>query len=845
MTRKARVALLALAALLVIVGVASGVVTNYATLDVPTWLRDPWRVWSLLAVLMLLAMVATLIVARTSDQQGTPAPAPLQPVVPSTLRPPHVEPDALRGRGGELTQLKRLCRAQAGRGRGSRRGQMVVVAGPGGIGKTQLVATVAAQVASVGGRVFWVRWRDEGGAEDLAVRMVEVATSLGLGYEQLGSAQATGASVIDLVWAQLERSPGWTLVLDNLDQPAALGVDGARAADYRGWLRPSVAGLVVITSRDQSPATWGSAAEVIRLSALDGDAGAEVLLGDAPHAGDHGQARALSVRLGGLPLALRAAGAALSEPTRPIRSFADYVHALATGSYTVLPERPDSTNYDTARALVGHTWELSLDQLAAEGHQLARPTLRLLALLGDAPIPRALVNAKLLADATGAEVSVARVDAALAGLRRYGLVEVLDPALTHEITTLTLHPLVRETSLQLLEQQADAQRSRDAVDAQLIAQVAETVAAARSGWDTARLLAPHLPQLGGLSSDNLDAFHAARQAVGALASQLGSAGEYRIEIPLRRKLLHAATRLLGHEHPDALQSRNNYANAYYGAGEYRRATELHQETLDVQLRVLGEENPEALGTRSNLAAALASAGEYRRAAELYQEILDVRLRVFGEEHPDTLASRSNLAAALADAGQCRRAVELGRHTVDIMTRVLGAEHPDTLASRNNLAVVLANEGEHRQAAELHQQTLDVRVRVLGELHPVTLNSRNNLAVALHAAKEHQRAAELVQQTLDALKRVLGEEHPHTLRAQNNLAIALHTAGEYRRAAELHQRTLDVRVRVLGDEHPYTHVSRDNLAAARTALDRSRSSHSPRFSRWPRRTLPGRSPKRRR
>jgi hypothetical protein len=189
------------------------------------------------------------------------------------------------------------------------------------------------------------------------------------------------------------------LVFDNLDHPAAIAT-GEPVAEYRGWIRPSGVGLVLVSSRDRDPATWGPAATPIPLGPLDPISGGQMLCADAPHAGTPTQAQTLSTRLGSQPLALRAAGRALSRPTAALRTFTSYQQALADRTIRVLPDlpaAPDAANPDTARSLVGHTWELSLDQLATEGQPTARPLLRLLALLAEAPIPRSLIVVRVVA----------------------------------------------------------------------------------------------------------------------------------------------------------------------------------------------------------------------------------------------------------------------------------------------------------------------------------------------------------------------------------------------------------------------------------------------------------------
>ena len=52
--------------------------------------------------------------------------------------------------------------------------------------------------------------------------------------------------------------------------------------------------------------------------------------------------------------------------------------------------------------------------------------------------------------------------------------------------------------------------------------------------------------------------------------------------------------MLGLEHPDTLQSRNNLAIGYSAAGRTEEAIRLWGETLALRARVLGPEHPDTL-----------------------------------------------------------------------------------------------------------------------------------------------------------------------------------------------------------------------------------------------------------
>ncbi|MGW1495218.1 tetratricopeptide repeat protein [Streptomyces sp. NPDC002402] len=795
---------------LAIVMVLLGPVTNYASEFAPAWAGHPWVIWPVFAGMALLCVGLGLLSRRLDG--GEPPPArlprvgPLAPASLDSLRPPHVAVDRILGREAELDRLTRLLHRPGGR--------FAVVCAAGGIGKTTVAAALCARAEKDGYAVFWVRWRDP---VALAEPLTRVALACGLPLGVLEQARAGHDNLPDVVWRQLADVRKWLLVIDNADDTSRIGPEPEKVSDYRGWVRPHGGGLLLLTSRDTAPSTWGPCAELVQLDPLTAQAAGRVLRDAAPDAGTPEEAEALATRLGGLPLALRAVSAYLIRPTSRHRTFTAYRQALEEDLPSLLgAEDPNAADPEVARQVVRHTWELSLDQLAGEGHPLARPLLRLLALCADAPIPLSLITPDMLPGANGQTVTRGSLDAALGGLHRYGLLGAPDALESGEVPSVALHPLVREISaLALTAESADVGSWRRAVAHRLVAAVAEIRLAGRSGWLTARLLAPHLPFL--LAHDGLLPFNDALSALDDLAEVLADAGLHAERLTLRQIVLDAETRVLDPEHPDTLHSRNNLANALDDLGDHAQAADLHRQTLDARQRVLGPEHPDTLGSRDNLANALRGLGDHAQSADLHRQTLDARQRVLGPEHPDTLGSRNNLANALDGLGDHAQSADLHRQTLDIYQRVLGPEHPDTLNSRNNLANALRGLGDHAQAADLHRQTLDIYQRVLGPEHPDTLGSRNNLALALDGLGDHAQAADLHRQTLDIYQRVLGPEHPHTLNSRNNLANALDGLGDHAQAADLHRQTLDIRQRVLRPEHPDTLGSLGNLALALNRL----------------------------
>ncbi|MEU0074021.1 FxSxx-COOH system tetratricopeptide repeat protein [Streptomyces sp. NPDC006332] len=722
----------------------------------------------------------------------------------SSYQPPRPQ-TPVRGRDQELAALRRLVR---GGGDG-----LAVVCGAGGLGKTTLAAETARQAEQAGQAVFWVRWQDD--RARLADDLTRIAQILGLADTRLNEAQQGRTVLVDVVWEHLTSTTGWVIVVDNVDTPACVGTHSDPVAVYRGWLRPGGSGLLLVTSRDTSPATWGPQAEIVHLQPLDDVAAGSVLRDAAPDAGTADEARALGARLGGLPLALNAAGHYLASLTSRYTTFAAYHDALEREFGDLIgASHPQAADPAIARAVARHTWDLSLDQLHADGSTHARPLLHLLALFEAAPIPRSLITAGLLADATGQAVTAQALETALAGLYQYGLLASATANTagggTDSISVghIVLHPLVREV-MALALPESDRGPWLIALHAHLTRAVDETVRTERAGWPTARLLTPHLPLiLSRTTSENFAVDCAPLKRLADLLNDAGAATEVRL---LYQHILDAASRHLGPDHPETLLSRENLALALRDLGRYQEGADLHQRTITDRERVLGPDHPDTLTSRDNFAGALRGLGRYQEAAELHRRTFTDRERILGPDHPDTLTSRDNLAYALRGLGRYQEAAELHRRTLADRERILGPDHPGTLISRNNLAYALEGFGEYQEAADLHRRNVTDRERVLGADHPRTLNSRNNLASALRGLGHYREAADLHRRILADRERILGPDHPDTLTSRSSLAYALECLGEYQEAADLHRRTLADRERVLGPDHPGTLISRSNLA----------------------------------
>jgi len=739
---------------------------------------------------------------------ATAAPGPLPVAPPLGKLPPEV-----RGREGLIGELRRALRPYP-----RRASRAFVIAGLGGLGKSTVALTAARMARERGYRVWWVRAAD---SALLTSGMLEVLRELGAPESVTAPVREGARTAPERAWEFLNRDHGvgrrWLLVFDGADNPAVLaGAEAGTPADGTGWLRADPAGIVIVTTRVRDPQVWGARVTLRELKPLDDEAGAEVLRDLAPEVADPGgrEARDLSARLGGLPLALHLAGAYLGSPFARWSSFVGYREALDGVELPAALTDIEEQGADI-HSTVQRTWDLSLDALAAEGRPQARPLLLVLSCFAPAtPIPSWLLQlpplAELLAGPghsgrdNGAERRGLR--AGLQGLSRTGLIDISATGSPAGVHAVTVHPVVADANRIRLAASADAERAavQETVVALLEAATAGLDPVRPGDWLTWRRLRAHMNAAIDLLADDLDPAVLARllsvSAVGTEA--LLGAGRLAAAGKLAQASVAAAA-FLPPDHPAALTARGYLARTLVRRGRSGEAETIFRELLADRLRVQGEDHLGTLATRHDLAAALGVQGRFGEAEELYRRLLSDDYRLRGPDHRETLAARSNLARMIGLRGRYAEAEELSRQVLDAQRQVLGPDHPDCLASRQNLARLATKAGRYAEAEQMYRRLLTDRRRVLGEYHPDTLATRHRLARIIGLQGRYADAEELCYQVLRDRRRLLGEDHPDNLSTRHRLARMLSLQGRYADAEPMFRQVLAARRRVLGEDHPDT------------------------------------------
>lgn len=261
------------------------------------------------------------------------------------------------------------------------------------------------------------------------------------------------------------------------------------------------------------------------------------------------------------------------------------------------------------------------------------------------------------------------------------------------------------------------------------------------------------------------------------ADQLFSAGDRAGALVLMAQARQRAREHLGPEAPLTLQAELDHGATLMHLGRLPESRGELEPLLEKATRVLGAQHPIALDTLNNLANLVDYQEGTHRALPLYERAYQLRRQVQGEIDVHAIHSLNDLAYGLMQTGELHRALPLMQRVVQLRLQTQGPAHPWTLTAYNNLGVLYERLGRHSESRLQHETALRLRLEHLGERHPETLVSMNNLARLLHDAGATADAVDFVGRAIKLMQESLPPRHQSTLDAQQNLATFLAQSGK--------------------------------------------------------------------
>ncbi|MCP4548432.1 MAG: tetratricopeptide repeat protein [bacterium] len=273
---------------------------------------------------------------------------------------------------------------------------------------------------------------------------------------------------------------------------------------------------------------------------------------------------------------------------------------------------------------------------------------------------------------------------------------------------------------------------------------------------------------------------------------------YRKALAIQRNALDEATIL------------NFHGMLLYSVGRPEEAEVNFRKSLVTRNRILGGEHPDAIEVKNNLALALEARGGYREAEGIYRDALSAMVREYGEDNYLVANIRSNLALLLIKTYQHDEAGErLDGIMETVKTKTGDSDSPDVAAVLDNMGFLAECREEYVEAEGYYMEALHMRERLFDNRpHPDIAKTLNRLARLMAAIGDDGRGAEYIEECL----RILGDprfpqDHWRIVYAKIIRGACLTLQGRYAEAEPLLRDGLPIITEITGEKSYYV---RDTL-----------------------------------
>jgi tetratricopeptide (TPR) repeat protein len=699
-------------------------------------------------------------------------------------------------------------------------GNIHLLCGEPGAGKRIAALAAAANAKEHGKRVWWVRATPE----LIGASMASIAVELDADPVELAEAQAGRRSLSDLVWECLERaSVPWLLVFDDVDSKSTLERFLSNNKTGSGWIRPSKAGIVLVTSRYSGSDISSHHLVIHQVKPFGLDDAVRFLMSSAPSAGTEYDAAKLAEYLSGSPLACKLAAGYITSPVTPITTFREYLDEIKESAEKWLAH---------IRQEDEDPW-LSLN-IRIILHAMNRPenagSWTLLAILAycapGAPLATSVLDPETLAEmglppwVSAGHTFDSLFMKSFSLLVSLGLIESITEH-AEEATAIwqeaRMHPLISLACRVIIENRPHVagipQSQIWVATATLLRKAADRQSEAGDlSWIGGYQLTPHiLAAVVNLpDSSPAEAIEEAVLAARTATNHLTRIGAYYHAEQLARRAIELS-RNLSHDNPATLEIEYDLARILMNRGRLGEAQGILQAMLATSQLARGLDNKASVDALELLASLLQQQGETDQAEQLLRQVTRARERTDGLESAATISALTALARVLSEQGKLGEMERLTRGVLSTVRSRYGAGNQETLSAEMELGTTFRVLGRLNESEQILRQALESQESLLGSDHPDTCNTMVELAETYRDLGHLALAEQTLLDVVARRDRILGPDDLDTVNAEAQLAQTLRDQARFDESRTLLRQVLDVRRQTLGAEHPETLNTRLGLA----------------------------------
>ncbi|HEX9133065.1 MAG TPA: tetratricopeptide repeat protein, partial [Ktedonobacteraceae bacterium] len=598
---------------------------------------------------------------------------PSQKIMPPLQHPPQVEHFVDR----EWERAKFLADLKPGR--------VVAICGPGGMGKTALVAEILWTLApgdippeDFPDGIFFYSFY---GQPNAVIALEQIARTFGeepLPTPALAAQRALSRRQALLVLDGADEADQLKLILDLRADNAVL-VTSRRREDA----------LDLVYRLDLKPLPGEEA--VTLLQALGGK-----------RATNKAIITQICKLVGYLPLAVRLAGRYLANQEEEA---GEYLEWLRETPLSALDQ--GQSQRESIPVLLEH----SIAKLSVESQDI----LSVVGLLALAPFNRDLIIGIL-------EVSRDTVRRALGELVNYDLLVRREQL--YEVS----HQLIHTYARYMLETRIDPVRQQILVERMILVLSERFPSVEYPNWGACEELIPQVQA----AATKIEEDHLTFIKAASLLDQAGGYARERARYAQAEFFLQLALAIAeeaGDSASPILSSiLNNLVLLYQDLGKYAQGIPYAQRALAIDEKVHGPDHRQTAASLNNLAQLYQFQGEYTQAEPLFLRALKINENKRGRNHPNTARALKNVAEFYRVQGKFIQAEPYYQRALAIWEKEPESDLPYTAIFHNNLALFYHNLREYTQAEPLFLQSLAIDEEVHRSDHPNTAYILNNLAL---------------------------------------------------------------------------------------------------------------------
>ncbi|KIM29797.1 hypothetical protein M408DRAFT_67375, partial [Serendipita vermifera MAFF 305830] len=670
---------------------------------------------------------------------------------------------------------------------------IVIVAGMGGSGKTQLALKFARDFEQSFKLIMFI---DASSADTLKKGLLSRIRALGRNYSPENVEDALGilANPDDPVVRN------WLIIYDNADDPDL---------DVQRYIPVCDTGAILITTRNTTLRHL-SPEGYLELDVMSTEEAVTALLQAAlpptakPTSRDREAAIAITRQLGHLPIAIIQAGCYIRQQ----QCLYEYSDMLKADRKATL-ERPARNQRDMLK--YGHSVYAALDITLNAISERSRHLLSILSSVHFTGFPRLVFST---AAKSGFSLEVIKLvdrsqefqttidflkrifcpsgswsESVLAGfleeLQQYSLISLVSST---NLVTLRLHPLVHSWAQDRLS--LDEQNAYRSAAVRLLACCA--------GPESYVLYDYLAPQIMSLSSVWTTLHSNDRIALLQILDDEEDPGDAPLVLQRARDLYEEIKAVFGERDIRTSRAALFLAKAYGGTKDDDTMERIQREAISLRESLLGKKDSETIEAVVRLGKTLVKKKLHNDAEQLLEEALNAQIEKYGESHLDTAEVMETLANAYQGQARHAEAQKLFETALNTRTQLSGDADIQAILTRLSLSKSLKGQGFHNEASVLLEEALTLENTYLGTSHIGTLLTMATTAISYLQQERFDDGERMLLQALEGFKGSQWAQNPGRLDIMEVLAIQYDELGRLADSVALRKEELALRREIQGD-----------------------------------------------